>query len=322
MGVALNGERMIKQAAVKPNTFIIGGARCGTTFLCDLINQHPSIFVSPGVDPWGASDCHYFDQNSNRDANNFQKGEQWYLKLFTDARDCSIVIDKTADYLTDQDSANLLFDFDGQSRIICIVRDPVSRAYSHYLHSRHRLPKGLGFEQIVKDPSADPLQIIDAGLYYKHLSKFLSVFPSEQIHIIVMDDLLECTDDVLVGLMEFLGVSADFDFSVDSARINNSSSSYSSVMTARVGRWLQSLPILGSLIRSSFMHNHFLRSLVSRARGKVLSSDGGGNMAVAGEKLDVGLINSLKNYYREDLRDLGCLIDADLETKWLRSGER
>lgn len=38
-------------SAPRPNLFVIGASRCGTTFIHDVLGQHPEIFMSPIKEP-------------------------------------------------------------------------------------------------------------------------------------------------------------------------------------------------------------------------------------------------------------------------------
>ena len=120
----------------KPNFFCIGAQKCGTTSLFNLLVEHEDIFL-PSV-----KEDHFFDVDER-----FNKGLDWYLdQYFKDANNEKIVGSITPDYLFFNKCPKRIFNLLGKDiKLIIILRNPVDRAYSHYLMSKRRVMKNLIF---------------------------------------------------------------------------------------------------------------------------------------------------------------------------------
>ena len=95
-------------------------------------------------------------------------------------------------------------------KIIVSFRDPVVRALSNHRHevrSGHLPGPDLSFEfGLANNP-----MYIEQGLYAKHLERWLDVFPAEQIHVVLMDDVVSHPGEVARDVYRFLGVDSTFD---------------------------------------------------------------------------------------------------------------
>ena len=110
-----------------PNFFIVGTAKAGTTSLYEYLKQVPMIFMSSRKEP-------YFFVNDvlNRDSSNPIRNRREYLNLFKNARN-EVAIGESSLYLWYPESAELIHKEVPDARIIIILRNPIERAYSHYL---------------------------------------------------------------------------------------------------------------------------------------------------------------------------------------------
>jgi hypothetical protein len=186
-----------------PHYLIIGAQRAGTTSLYLYLTQHPS--VAPVVIGKGV---HYFDVD-------FAKGPVWYRGHFPlmarrylsrVGRDRPLITGEGSPYylfhpLVPKRVAALLPDV----RLIVLLRDPVSRAYSHYQHFVERGLETLPtFEQALDaEPKRlegeldklrrDPLyraynyqhySYAARGLYMNQLQRWASLFPRDRILIL------------------------------------------------------------------------------------------------------------------------------------------
>lgn len=114
-----------------PDYLIVGGQRCGTTSLQELIASHPQ--VKP---PFHRKGIHYFDTGMHR-------GPKWYRSVFPFRRAGQITGEASPYYLFHPFAAQRIADLVPEVRIIALLRDPVERAISHYKHEVRR-----GFEDL------------------------------------------------------------------------------------------------------------------------------------------------------------------------------
>ena len=108
----------------RPNFFIVGAPKCGTTALYQYLNEHPQIYMSDIKEPA------YFRQRSNF------KTEADYLALFAGARDEIRLGEATPSYLRSPEATEAIYRFDPDAKIIIMLRDPVSLMMSTYSQDR------------------------------------------------------------------------------------------------------------------------------------------------------------------------------------------
>ena len=124
------------------NFMCIGAVKSATTSLFQILKQHPLISVSSFKEP------HFFDNSDN-----YKKGKEWYLKNYFSNIDSSQVIGEfTPTYLSSNLSPKRISETFGTNiKLIVILRNPIDRAYSHYLHTKRDEHEDLGFIDAVKN---------------------------------------------------------------------------------------------------------------------------------------------------------------------------
>lgn len=201
----------------KPNFFIIGAPKCGTTAMYEYLRQHPDIFMPNVKEP------HYF--NTDLSWHYRPKTESQYLSLFKNARSESRVGEASVWYLYSAEAAVNIKEFAPNAKIIAMLRNPIDMLPS--LHSQayysgtedvsdfeealrleaartagHRIPKfavhvhTLSYSKIVK--------------YSEQLQRYFEIFGRENVHVIVYDDLTAATAESYVQVLRFLGVDDSF----------------------------------------------------------------------------------------------------------------
>src|ERR1700730_14880709 len=121
----------------KPNLFLIGAMKSGTTYLTKLLNSHPSIFMCDPKEP-----SYFVDQAQLRKiwAEMWDGGywkEENYLRLFQTAENATILGESSTNYTKRplvMGVPEKIQQFNPDARFIYIMRDPVERAMSHYWH--------------------------------------------------------------------------------------------------------------------------------------------------------------------------------------------
>jgi hypothetical protein len=177
--------------------FIIGAAKCGTTALADLIGGHPQVSLSHPKEP-------DFFTNVG-----IERGFEWYDSCFHQKLDCRYRLDASVSYSAGWEGgskiiANRIFDFSPRAKIIYVVRDPVSRAWSSYWHSKRNLKEQGSFESILNDPNSDH---ITAGQFYQRVSEYLEFFPRENLLVLTQHNISLQPQDTLNEVFSFLGLN-------------------------------------------------------------------------------------------------------------------
>jgi hypothetical protein len=202
-----------------PDFFIVGAGRAGTTSLYYYLRGHPDIYMSPVKEPhfFSAIEAGPPDPAGGRPryrSVGVINREQDYIKLFAGAHPSQLAGEASTSYLSDRHAADRIQKKAPQAKIIAVLREPVSRAYSQYLldlrEGREPCPSFYDalqrdYQGMVKYQDAGSFYIWP-GLYYQHLKRYLDIFDKEQVHIYLYDDLAADTIGVVQDLCSFLDV--------------------------------------------------------------------------------------------------------------------
>lgn len=204
--------------------FIIGGApRSGTTWLYELLDNHPDIYMAKPVKP---------EPKFFLDDRIYEKGLACYAHWFADAKPGQIAGEKSTNYLESAVCAQRIRSNLPNVKLIFILRDPVERAYSNYLWSRMN---GLETQEFVTALSlesqreqelpshlrfARPYSYYSRGLYAALLAPWFELFPAEQIQCLRFEDIQFCAEELTGVLHRFLGVEERPDDASDLGKIN------------------------------------------------------------------------------------------------------
>ncbi len=190
----------------KPNFFIPGAAKSGTTSLHELLDTHPDISMSKEKEPvyW-----------NNKLFNEFENLEiSRYLNLFE--QKVKIKGESTTSYMYyDNFIKNVKDNFHQPPKFIFILRNPIDRFISHYNwlkglgKEKRRIDKIIEEERCLdfKEYNDYPKQYYQFGLYYKWISRFIENFGKENIKIVTFEKLISERLNILNSCYEFLGVS-------------------------------------------------------------------------------------------------------------------
>ena len=191
--------------------FIIGGApRSGTTWLYELLDRHPEVYMARPVKP----EPKFFLVDHLYD-----KGLTFYADTwFAGAGDARLAGEKSTDYLESAAAAERIAQDLPQVRLIFILREPADRAYSNYLWTRMNgletedLQTALGLEEQREKNLPErwrfsrPFSYFSRGLYADLLAPYFERFPREQVLILRFEDIVDRAGDLAVRVHRFLGL--------------------------------------------------------------------------------------------------------------------
>ena len=175
------------------NLFCIGCPKSGTTTLFKILCQHSQIHTPKFKEP-------FFFNNSN-----YQNSIDWYAKTYyDDIKNEKWVLDFTPSYLYSDEALFRINEYSkGKDlKFIVMLRNPVERAYSHYLHTLRDGLEDLDFNDAIQAESERLLNYennllsqlkysyVYQSLYHKHLSKYFESFGRNNFFVINYDSQL------------------------------------------------------------------------------------------------------------------------------------
>lgn len=117
-----------------PVALIIGVKKSGTRALLEFIRQHPSVRAS-------GCEVHYFDRHYN-------KGLRWYRHRMPVSKEGQITMEKTPSYFITREVPKRVYNMNPKTKLLLVVRDPVTRAISDYTQAVTKLMTTKKFEEL------------------------------------------------------------------------------------------------------------------------------------------------------------------------------
>jgi hypothetical protein len=192
-----------------PTFFIIGAAKTGTTSLHYYLDQHPQIQMSPTKEP------HFFIEAENLPsylANRVDNLKE-YEELFDSNSDVRGEASPSyTEYPKHKGAPERIVELVPDAKFIYLVRDPVDRTVSHYMHGvamdgeRRSLQEALSD---LSDPQSSPYT--SPSLYAMQLDRYLRHFPRDRVLVIDQAELLADRRATLREIFAFLSVDDTFD---------------------------------------------------------------------------------------------------------------
>ncbi len=200
-----------------PDFLVIGGQRCGTTSLHSYLAAHPRVRAASG------KELQYLSLHYGR-------GERWYRGHFPPSSPGVVCFEASPLYLFHPDAPSRAAATLPRGRYIALLRDPVERAWSHYLHTRSYGQEPLDFEAALASEEsrlATPegwrrYSYAARGRYAEQLSRWFQHVPRERIHVIRSEDLYADPAAVYGGVLDFLELEpfTPAEFAVHTRRVD------------------------------------------------------------------------------------------------------
>ena len=207
---------------VLPDFYILGGQKCGTTSMFMYLTRHPAI-LSPN-----AKDIRFFDKY-------FFKGVNWYRINFPTKSTKSslnknfkrvLTGEGTERYFDHPHAAERIKEVTPNAKFIILLRNPITRAFSHHTRVRNNNRESLTFKDAFLNESkrtkedynkifSDPFYYADSyftysyferGIYVDKIKHWMEIFPKEQFLIIQSEEFFSDPSKIYNQVLDFLGV--------------------------------------------------------------------------------------------------------------------
>lgn len=291
----------------RPDFFIVGAPKSGTTALYEYLRQHPQIYMADPKEP------NYFGADLERRRTPRISLDD-YLAYFAAAGDAKRVGEASVRYLQSRTAAAEIAEFAPNGQAIIMLRDPVEMMYAMHGELLY-----LGAEDIADFGEAleaeedrkggrriPPGANKPAALYYRNSARFaeqvdryFEALGRERVHVIVFDDFRDDTLGTYRGILRLLGVDDGF---VPQMRVMNPSKQPRSTAVARFvsnpPNWVRR--VAGAVLPARQRKRLFRQALALNAR------------TAPRPPMDPELRARLKAEFAPEVRRLGQLIRRDL----------
>ena len=192
----------------KIDLMIIGAQKAGTTSLKNYLNEHPWVLGHP------QTEFAYF-----RDDTIFANGfEKEFSRHFTsgEVHSAKVVIAKSTGIYENEKALQRLHDHNPDCKLVFIVREPVSRAYSSYTMEKFNGWLKRDFSEIrnvIEEKKFDDVMyrlFIRLGLYSEFLKSIYKFFPENQVKIVLFEKLGKDPANVCSEIFQWLNIDPSF----------------------------------------------------------------------------------------------------------------
>jgi len=302
----------------RPNFFIAGAPRCGTTALYAYLAAHPRIFMSE------VKELNYFAADFPHVQKIAFHGEADYLRLFAGANENHLAVGEASPfYLFSQVAFQRMRDYDPAAKILLTLRNPVDFVQSYHqlnlsllredqpdlaqawdLQEERRAGKHI-------PPSARQADLLlygQLGQFSQYVKRLFAIFPREQVKIFLFDDFRRDTRQVYEDTLAFLGVPSDgrTEFPQINASFENRSTLLARLFHPPQAVYRPFMRLMG-LFGPNFMKNVF------RAYDRLERLN---TTSARRAALDPALRSRLAAHFRPDVEELSALLQRDLSA-WL-----
>lgn len=281
------------------NLFIVGAAKSATTSFHDYLSQHPDINMSSVKEPNFFATEELSNDNLYYSGAPLVKSNDEYESLFIKKDIFKIRGESSVSYLFYPGVANRLKEYNDKSKVLIFLRNPIQRAFSHYLMDFTAGYFNTSFSELIKNPELNTKayqQTILQSFYFNQVKNYLKVFGDKKIKIIILEEIENNTNDVIKDIEDFLDIDHFNGYNFD--KKNSFSYSNSSIIKL--------------IYRSQFM-KIILRKFINKdnINGLKLYFLRGKKPIMSNESKFF-----LENLFYEDVKSLSDLLNKDLNSIW------
>jgi hypothetical protein len=293
----------------RPDFFVVGAFKSGSTALYEQLRRHPQIFMPFHKEPL------YFGDDLTRRYGRMTEDD--YLRLFRGAKSGQRIGEASTWYLYSTSAAREIKDFSPDAQIMVILRNPVDVMYAQHNQLIFNVIEDIpSFEEaLAAEPERragkrlPPGPINVENLFYRHsvrfseqVERYFEVFGRERVHVMLTEDLSRDGAGVIRGALEFLGV--DPTLAAAPPKANENRRVRSPLMQRLIFAPKLLLPLAPFLRRFPF---------VRAVRTKMLDMN---SEAKPRAPMDPALRRQLLDEFTPEIERLGRLIGRDL-SHWL-----
>lgn len=311
-----------------PSFIVLGAVKAGTTSLYNYLDQHPQIqmsawnwpryfHVASGAPDFAKLAQRYGDTRRRESEGRFDmmfparipRSIEQYEALWPETDAARVEGEVSPTYLHDPDVCAEIAKRKPATKLIIALRNPVDRAYSHFVMDRRK-----GWEQIGdfgESLNEEPIQAdnffwgrrhyIRHGLYADAVERYRESFPRNQIKVVFYEDLVRDPAAYLAEILDFIGV--DPAFPIDTSMRHNKGLVRHDTKLTR-------------FLYGSFPGRQFIKRVFSESARALISRRIANATHAAAEPMQPQIRKRLISVFRDDIQKLQSMVDRDLST-WI-----
>ncbi|MGB7416307.1 MAG: sulfotransferase [Thermosynechococcaceae cyanobacterium] len=305
----------------KPNFFIVGAPKCGTTALFTYLGEHPDIYIpetSETVESQlgGKKELHFFGHDLGFNRPSLDN----YLGYYTNADGEQQLGESSVFYLYSQQAAEEIKAFNPDARILVMLRNPIDMMYSWYSQLSFWGDETLPTFQAALEAEADrkggklrpaqadhPIECFyyrEIAQYTDQVKRYFDLFGRDRVHVIIFDDFKQDTAAVYQRVTKFLGCNQVYE---PDFRVINSNKS---IRNKGLQGFLRHPPKWVRLLTDVLIPVPVRRIVRQRLQQY-------NTQASTRNDLDTGLRRYLQQEFKVEIEHLSQLLDRDL-THWVQ----
>jgi len=306
----------------KPNLFIVGHPKSGTTALYNFLKQHPDIFMCPVKEPNFfckdfIEESDLFHKQKSFYLDSWSREQKAYLSLFANVKSEKIIGECSISYVYSKVAAAEIQKFNPCAKIIILLREPVSFLYSLYSQTASLLARenvkdfktsislekqrklGQDIPSTVKRPSA--LFYSERIKYSEQVVRYYDLFGKSNVKVIIYEDFKRNNRAIYKDILKFLDISTDFTPQFGQHNVNKKP------RFELLNVWLRNSASIRRL-------QHIIPQSVKRNINPLMKQ-----ILLKGETrkpLNPSFQRELKKEYKEQVVKISHLLNIDLVKKW------
>jgi sulfotransferase family protein len=201
---------------------VVGAQRCGTTYLYELLDEHPEIAMAKPARP---------EPKFFLDAEKCRRGLTWYeTTYFADAEAVPVHGEKSTSYIESPEAAERAAGMIPDADVLVMLRDPIDRAISNWRFSTASGLEERPVEQALAEnlegtqpwdrsaTSVSPFAYLERGRYVDFLIPWQRFFP-QRLHVLFLEEFAG-NSEAIARMYQAIGVDAAFPPPSLSTRVN------------------------------------------------------------------------------------------------------
>jgi hypothetical protein len=271
----------------RPNLFIIGAMKSGTSSLHRYLARHPQVFMCSPKEPG------YFVEELT-----WSQGIDWYLRLFEAAGDARIIGESSTHYTklpVYKGVPERIAAFNPEASLVYLMRDPLRRTESHYWHQVRHHSERRDFATAV----AQNRGYLAYSDYAMQLEPYFRVFGRERVYCLTFESMTADPATTVNALCRWLGLDGEVPQEALGERWN--------VKPEKV-RQVRGFGLLNRLAHTSLWSRvaHLVPKRLRRLAGSLASQE-----VTTDGKANAAILEQLRPQVAEQVQVLGRLLGRD-----------